>query len=127
MPIPALIPIISLVSTIFSGWMGAKKIKAEGKAMIAQAKVEATIRKIDAQQTMDISAMNQMQYSLKDEFLTILMSIPIIMCFIPALSKYALQGFTILEGTPMWYRACFTGIVAASFGLRTWLGHIKKQ
>ena len=126
MPIPAIaIPIISLVSTVFKGWMGTRKVKAEGKVKIAQAKVEAKIRKIDAQSEMDLSSTNQMQYSLKDEFLTILMSVPIIMCFIPALADYALRGFAILEGTPLWYRACFTGIVAASFGLRTWLGHLK--
>jgi len=124
MAIPALIPIISLVSTVFQGWMGAKKVKAEGKAKIAQAKVDATIKRIDAQQTMDINAANDMKHSWKDEFLTILMSVPIIMCFIPGLSDYALRGFEVLSETPEWYRWAFLGIIAASFGLRVWLNKL---
>ena len=125
MPIPALaIPVISLVSTLFKGWIGAKKVKSEGKIKIAQAKVEATVTRIKGQQQMDANAANDMKHSWKDEFLTILMSIPVIMCFIPGLSQYALEGFKILEQTPEWYRWCFLGIIAASFGLRLWLSKI---
>ena len=124
MSLPVVVAGISLISTVFQGWMGAKKIKAEGKAMIAQAKVEATIRKIDADTSMDISAANDMKHSWKDEFLTILMSIPVIMCFIPGLSAYALEGFMVLSQTPEWYRWAFLGIIAASFGLRMWLNKL---
>ena len=125
MALPALIiPAISLVSTIFKGWLGAKKVKAEGKAKIAQAVVDAKIRKIDNQSTMDVAAANDMKHSWKDEYLVILMSIPVAMCFIPGLSEYALRGFKVLSETPEWYRWAFLGIIAASFGLRTWLGKL---
>ena len=124
MAITALIPVIGLVSTVFKGWMGARKVKAEGKIKIAQAIVDAKIRRIDSQQEMDVAAANDMKHSWKDEFLTILMSIPVIMCFIPPLADHALKGFEILEQTPEWYRLAFLGIVAASFGLRLWLSKL---
>ena len=127
MAIAALIPVISLVSTVFKGWMGARKVKAEGKIKIAQAKVDARVRRIDGQQEMDANAANDMKHSWKDEFLTILMSIPIIMCFIPFLSQYALKGFEILAETPEWYRWAFLGIIAASFGLRVWLSKLTEK
>ena len=123
MAIP-LIPIVTLVSTLFQGWMGAKKVKAEGQAKIAQAKVDATIRKIDHQSDMDVNAASDMKHSWKDEYLVILMSIPVIMCFIPGLDAQALKGFEVLKQTPEWYRWAFLGIIAASFGLRTWLGKL---
>ena len=119
-----LIPIVTLATTIFQGWMGAKKVKAAGKAKIAQAKIDAEIAKIDASYEMDTNAANDMKHSWKDEYLVILMSIPVIMCFIPGLDTQALKGFEVLKQTPEWYRWAFLGIIAASFGLRTWLGKL---
>ncbi len=34
-----IIPIVTLATTLFNGWMGKKKVEAEGKATIAKAKV----------------------------------------------------------------------------------------
>lgn len=125
MPLPAIaIPVISLISTVFSGWMGARKVKAEGKVKIAEATVAAKVRKIDANSAMDAEAVKGMAGSWKDEYLTILMSIPVIMCFIPDLADHALRGFEILAKTPEWYRWAFLGIIAASFGLRVWLNKL---
>jgi hypothetical protein len=47
------------------------------------------------------------------------------MCFIPGLDVYATRGFEILQGTPEWYRWALTGMIAATFGLRTWVGFRK--
>jgi hypothetical protein len=54
-----------------------------------------------------------------------MLTVPVIMCFIPGLEVYALRGFEILEGTPEWYRWALTGMIAATFGLRTWAGFRK--
>ncbi len=120
-----LIPIVTLVSTIFSGWMGAKKVKAEGKAKIATAQVEAKILQIQNKATMDAAAAGDMRYTWKDEYLTLLISIPVIMSFVPGLAVYVERGFQVLSTTPEWYRYSFLGIIAATFGLRTWFNKMK--
>jgi hypothetical protein len=66
--------------------------------------------------------MNQMQHTWKDEYLLILISIPVILAFIPYMVPYVTAGFAVLTGLPMWYQWSFTGIIAATFGLRTWKG-----
>lgn len=56
----------------------------------------------------------------KDEMVIIILSIPLVLVFIPGLSQYALDGFEILGQTPDWYRWLIVMIYAASFGIRLW-------
>ena len=60
--------------------------------------------------------------SWKDEYLTLLISIPLIMCFIPSLVPYVREGFAVLDTMPTWYQYTFSVIVAASFGVRGAIG-----
>ena len=59
------------------------------------------------------------QSSWKDEWFTVLFSIPLIMCFIPPLVPYVEQGFAVLETMPDWYKGFLGAAVAASFGIRS--------
>ena len=56
----------------------------------------------------------------KDEYVLVLLSIPLVMVFIPGLAPYALAGFGILAQTPEWYRWLIVMIFAAVFGIRVW-------
>lgn len=123
MPLPAIIaPIVGAIGSIAKSWLETRKVKAEGRIAIAKAKVEAKVQKQNLLGQMDLAAVNDMRFSWKDEFLIVLLSIPVIMCFIPPLTPYVAQGFVVLETTPEWYRWAFLGAVVASFGLRTWMG-----
>jgi len=117
---------VGLVTSIFGNWMENKKIKQQGKLEITKSKIEAEKRKIDNQFKMDANAADDMRYSWKDEFLVLLLSIPVIMCFIPGLAPYVTKGFEVLESTPEWYQYAFLGIIAATFGLRAWFNNFKK-
>ena len=118
-------PIISTLGALGKSWLETRKVKAEGNIKLAAAKIEARVKKEEAKANMDLSAMDGMASSYKDEFLVVLLSIPVIMCFIPGIEVYALRGFEILETTPDWFRWAYTGVIAASFGLRTWTGFKK--
>ena len=59
------------------------------------------------------------QQSLKDEWLTILFSIPLILAFIPGAEGIVQNGFEQLETMPTWYQYSLGVIVAASFGVRS--------
>lgn len=120
MALPILLPLISLATTAWQGWVKMKEIKTKGKQVITQAKLEAKVRKIDSLYSMDAAAAGDMRYSFKDEYLMVLISVPIVMSFIPKLAPYVAQGFEVLGTTPDWYRWSFLGIIAATFGLRAW-------
>lgn len=56
--------------------------------------------------------------SLKDEYWTIIFSIPLILCFIPSMTEYVDAGFKVIAGTPDWYKTCVLTLVGASVGVR---------
>lgn len=56
----------------------------------------------------------------KDEYVLVLLSIPLIMVFIPGLAPYAMAGFSVLSQTPEWYRWLVMMIFAAVYGIRLW-------
>lgn len=91
-----------------------KLVEAEAKATIMKsaATSEAEWEKLMAQGS---------QNSWKDEWLTILFSIPLILSFLPfEWAKQAVtDGFAALETMPSWYSYTLGVIVAASFGVRS--------
>lgn len=56
----------------------------------------------------------------KDEWVLVVLSIPMIGAFIPGVQPYIMQGFAALETTPLWYRVTVGSIYLATFGLRMW-------
>lgn len=56
----------------------------------------------------------------KDEWVLIIISIPLIMCFIPGLVGYVLAGFQALQETPQWYQWLILLIFTAVYGIRIW-------
>jgi len=120
--IPAL---FSTLGGVFTKWQERKLVEAQGKVDVAQAKVDGQVKKAqtltEGEVQMDVTATEGMGTSWKDEWFTILLSIPVIMCFVPKLQIYVKTGFEVLrDSTPEWYQWCFIGAIVASFGLRTW-------
>lgn len=56
----------------------------------------------------------------KDEWVLIILSIPMITSFIPYTQAATLAGFDALATTPLWYRTTVMTIYLATFGLRLW-------
>lgn len=56
----------------------------------------------------------------KDEWVLFLVSIPMVMSFVPAWQGYVVEGFKALEGTPDWYRFLILAIFSAIYGIRIW-------
>lgn len=54
----------------------------------------------------------------KDEYLTIILSAPLVLVFFPGMVPYIEEGFRVLEGTPPWYRAAVAVMIGATFGYR---------
>jgi len=56
----------------------------------------------------------------KDEWVLFLLSIPMVMSFIPSLQVHVVNGFAALEGTPQWYRWLTLVVFSAIYGVRVW-------
>ena len=53
---------------------------------------------------------------LRDEWITLLLSIPMVMSFIPGLSPYVTEGFAALSTTPVWYQGGIGVMIGSAFG-----------
>jgi len=112
-------PVADLAGTWLKGKVEEKK--AQSATKIAKAKAEAVImeKKATGEIDWDLEMAKGSQNSWKDEWLTILFSIPLILAFIPGMEEVVANGFAQLEAMPQWYQYSLGVIVAASFGVRS--------
>lgn len=103
--------IIAPVANLVSGYL---KNKAEEKQAVHERKLEMI--KQDANWE-NIQASNS-GTSWKDEWFTLLFSVPLVMAFIPEAVYIVKDGFAVLESMPEFYKAFLGAAVAASFGIR---------
>jgi hypothetical protein len=112
--------IIAPVTTMITGWQERKKVKLENDLAISKAVTTAKIGRLSTQQAADIAWEKTSidNSGWKDEWFTIVLSIPAILCFIPGLAVYVEAGFRALSKTPQWYQWAFCVAVASSFGYK---------
>lgn len=104
--------IIGPVASLIGGWL---KNKAEEKQALHERKLET----IKHEANWDNIQASNAGTSFKDEWFTLLFSVPLVMAFIPEAVPIVSAGFDVLEGMPDWYKAFLGAAVAASFGIRT--------
>ncbi len=63
----------------------------------------------------------------KDEWVLIMLSIPMVMSFIPGLVVYVNMGFAALAMTPEWYRWMILMIFGAIYGIRVWRRDVRPK
>ena len=56
----------------------------------------------------------------KDEWVLILLSIPLVLSFVPQTVVYVQMGFAALASTPDWYQWLIMLIFTAIYGIRIW-------
>ncbi len=114
--------LLGLGGSMASGWIEKKKIQAQADVDIKKAQVDSNIRLAENGQMADINwdaqSMKNAQNSWKDEYWTIVISIPMILCFVPSMAPYVKQGFDALSGTPAWYQGAVVTAIAAAFGMK---------
>ena len=101
--------VAGLATSIIDGKTAVKKAEAETKMKIATGEID-----------WDIEAIKATQNSWKDEWITLLFSIPLILAFCGDWGNQIVQaGFTSLGTMPTWYQYSLGGIVSASIGMRS--------
>ena len=111
-------------SGLIGSWMDSKTEEQRGKSAVAKAKAEAEAKVMVSAATSTADWEKLMakgsQSSWKDEWLTILFSIPLILAFAGEWGRTIVaEGFAALEVMPDWYQYTLGVIVAASFGVRS--------
>jgi hypothetical protein len=123
--------VFSVVTEPVKEWQRRETLKVEQQDKQLDRQHELNLKKIDValelakqgqkiEADWDTNAQQDMKTSWKDEYLTVLFSIPLILAFLPQTQDAVLNGFETLAKTPEWYTMLVMGIVAGVFGLR-WL------
>jgi len=112
-------PIANLAGTWLDGKVEEKKAQSATKVAKAQAEAVVMQKKATGEIDWDLEMAKGSQSSWKDEWLTILFSLPLVLAFIPGMEEIVANGFTQLEAMPEWYQYSLGVIVAASFGVRS--------
>ncbi len=116
--------LIAPLTELAGGWLKGKADKqaAEAKLKLTEAEAKAKIMLSKETSVADwerIMAQGS-QTSWKDEWLTILFSIPLVLVFLGDTGRdIVANGFSALETMPDWYQYTLGVIVAASFGVRS--------
>lgn len=116
--------LIGPLGNLASSWLQGKADAASAAAnlKLVEAEAKATIMKSAATSEADWERLMAQgsQNSWKDEWLTILFSIPLCLSFMGEWGRtVTAEGFKALEVMPDWYQYTLGVIVAASFGIRS--------
>ena len=119
-----MIPIIDSITRLAGTWLEGRVAKTKAKA---EAEATVLIKQAESAADWEAAMARNSGQSWKDEWLTLLFSIPLILCFIPSMVPYVRAGFEVLETMPDFYQYTLSVIVAASFGVRSVIGIMNKK
>ena len=118
-------PIAEVAKTWIGGKVEASRAKSEANLEITKARAEIA-KKVAAGELEWNQAMAEASASSwKDEWLTILVSIPLVLAF-TGNEDVVMKGFTALEQTPDFYKTAVGVVFAASFGIQSIKNMMKK-
>jgi len=109
---------LKAVQSLGSKWLN-------NKAEKDSAKHEKEVQILRGEREADIKSAEGMSTSIKDEYLTLVLTAPLIVIFYasvwgdPATVSQVKEAFSAMSSLPEWYQWCFMGCVAATFGLRS--------
>ena len=122
----------NLLGTVAKGAIDVIKTKTETKKLMAEAE-QTHIRKMaEGEIEYAIASQKNMQNSWRDEWFTIILSIPLLIVFGAIFfGKYEWidklkEGFQTLDSLPDWYIWALMAAIASSFGLKVTDLAIKK-
>lgn len=117
-----------------ASWVGERLSKWQNdKDRLAAAKLEAETARYNAERDLaawkaksdvewDLEWAKQAGTSWRDEYLTVLFTLPLILLFLPWTREFALEGFNALKvfhpDAPTWFMAGNATVVAAAFGIK---------
>lgn len=105
-------------TTLIAPLAGLAKDWLKNKHEESQAKHEAKLKYIQNKADWEVTQAEASKSSWKDEWLTLLFSLPLIGAF-TGFEKEIEEGFRVLSQMPDYYKAFLGAAVAASFGIKS--------
>lgn len=99
---------------IISNVLEGRKHKRETKAAIQQQRLSNIEAGRVSEAQWNIKAIENSGW--KDEWLTLVLSMPLVLAFIPIAVPHLHAGFAVLETMPIWYQSALAVMIASSFG-----------
>lgn len=100
----------------------AARHQAELAAVVASGEraARAISEGLAADATWEMESLKVHSSGWKDEYVLIVLSLPLVGCFIPPMAPHVLRGFEILESTPGYFRLLVISIFGAIYSYRMW-------
>lgn len=98
----------------------AQKRRDEFEDALHRRRVELIEKGLAADANWEMEFARQASTSWKDEYTLLVVSVPLVMAFIPGLAAYVAAGFAAFSSTPLWYQAMVQVLFYATVGIRFW-------
>ena len=110
-----------MIGAIINSLSGLATSIIDGKTQIKLTEAEIKKKQLTGEIDWDLAAIKATENSWKDEWITLLFSVPLVLAFMPFAwaEDLVANGFAALEAMPQWYQISLGGIVSASIGLRS--------
>jgi len=120
MPLPFIPLIISGITSFLSKRQEIKAGQVKNKLDLDRAVTESKIKIVQTSKEGDIKWENTAMDNAgwRDSFLTVIISIPLVMSFFPSYAHYVTEGFVALSDVPTWYQAAVGTMIGSAFGVR---------
>ena len=118
-------PVVELAGTYLKGRVERSKAEVEAKVATSAAKAAVMTKVANGEMEWNKAWADGAQSSWKDEWLTILVSIPLILAF-TGYEDVVQRGFEALEAMPSYYKTAVGVVFAASFGVQSVTKMFKK-
>ncbi|HAG29814.1 MAG TPA: hypothetical protein DCL39_10155 [Alteromonas macleodii] len=114
--------LIGPIAELAGGWLNAKTQAQQANAKLKLTEAETRSKILLSKETSvadweRIMAQGS-RSSWKDEWFVIILSLPLILCWIPAAEGWVERGFEQLNKAPDWYFYSLGIAISASFGVR---------
>lgn len=114
--------ILGPIASLAGSWLDAKTTKqaAEAKLKLTEAEAKAKILLSEKTSVSDWERImaEGTQNSWKDEVVTVIVLIPVVLCFVPGFEDVVKTGFERLNELPEWYQYLVYVVCLAAVGIR---------
>lgn len=106
------------IASLVSGAVSLATDYFKNKREETKVKHEVKLERLRTEREWDSIQAENANNSWKDEWFTLLLSVPLILAFFPEYVPVIDEGFRVLAGMPDFYKAFLGAAVAASFGIK---------
>ncbi len=93
--------------------------KIELETARLKAKAQAATQAAQSGADWELAAVQDARTSWKDEYWTVILSLPLLAAFVPGLDGYIARGFDVIGAAPDWYKWAVGAAISFAFARRT--------